>query len=136
MTIGKLAAAAGVATSTVRFYERRGLLRPDRRSAGNYREYDEKSLERLRLIRSAQAVGLSIRDVSELLKLTMSEGSPCKDIDSLLHRRLDDVRQRMKDLRRIERTLTRSIETCCRGKDPGLCETVNSLRGRKNAKCP
>src|SRR5438876_10899472 len=73
MTIGQLAGAAGVATSTVRFYERAGLLRADHRSAGNYREYDEQSLERLRFIRSAQAVGLSLKDVVELLKLTRGD---------------------------------------------------------------
>lgn len=54
-TIGSLARIAAVPTSTVRYYERRGLLKPQSRSAGNYRLYDEQTLRRLRFVRSAQA---------------------------------------------------------------------------------
>ena len=52
-TIGRLAAAAGVPASTVRYYEREGILTPDERTAGNYRQYGERALERLRFSRPA-----------------------------------------------------------------------------------
>ncbi len=137
MTIGKLAGSAGVPTSTVRFYERAGLLRPEQRTNGNYRDYSLKSLERLRFIKSAQTVGLSVKDIKQLLSLTRKDGPPCRDIEQLLDRRLQDVRQRMRDLRRIERTLANAMKTCCGPKSPGLCETVHKLRDKKNfSKCP
>src|SRR5438128_1125573 len=119
MTIGKLATAAGVPTSTIRFYERAGLLAPEQRTGGNYRDYSAESLERLRFIRSAQGVGLSMKDIAELLDLTNADASPCGDVRNLLQRRLEDVRRRMKDLRRVERTLGKALETCCQGRDPG-----------------
>ena len=58
-TIGQLARAAGLPTSTLRYYERAGLLEPTGRSEGNYRLYGEEALERLRFIRAAQATGLN-----------------------------------------------------------------------------
>jgi MerR family mercuric resistance operon transcriptional regulator len=124
MTIGTLAKSAGVPTTTVRFYERAGLLRPSHRSAGNYREYDSDSLERLRFIKSSQSVGLSVKDVKALLNVTDADDSPCDEVQGLLQRRLADIRQRMKDLKRIERTLAKALADCCTPNDPGLCAGV------------
>lgn len=60
-TIGQLAAQADVPTSTVRYYERRGLVRCEGRTRSNYRQYGEATLERLRFIRSAQAAAVHAR---------------------------------------------------------------------------
>ena len=56
-TIGELARAAGVPTSTVRYYEREGIVRPAGRSGSNYRLYSQQEIERLRFIRAAQGTG-------------------------------------------------------------------------------
>lgn len=65
-TIGRLAGVAGVPVSTVRYYERAGLLRPEARTGGNYRFYGPASLARLRFIRAAQATGFGLKDIQEL----------------------------------------------------------------------
>ena len=67
-TIGQLAKEGGVPTSTVRYYERIGLLHPNDRTGGNYRVYSDTALERLRFIRAAQATGRA----STGLTLTLS----------------------------------------------------------------
>jgi MerR family mercuric resistance operon transcriptional regulator len=133
-TIGRLARSAGVRISTVRFYERRGILRPEGRSAANYRRYSQASVEKLKLIRCGQGIGLSLNDVRELLRLIDSEKSPCKDVEQVLQRRLADVRQRMRDLRRIERALVKSLRVCCDRKDPSVCETI--VRLKRSGECP
>src|SRR5437764_1242249 len=94
MTIGELAKSADVPTSTVRFYERRGLLEPDARTRSNYRTYSPSTVERLKFIRSAQAAGFSLKDVREMLDLTYSDEPPCDEVAALIERRLDDVKQR------------------------------------------
>ena len=132
LSIGQLAQSAGVPTSTVRYYERSGLLRPDDRSRSNYRLYDGASLDRLRFIRSAQGVGLSLKEVAELLRLTGDE-SPCDEVMAALRRQLEDVRAKLRDLKRVERTLTAALNDCCRGDSPSLCHQVARL---KNRKCP
>ena len=131
LTIGQLAASAGVATSTVRYYERSGLLKPDERSAGgNYRQYGARSVEKLKFIRSAQAVGLSLKEVRELLNLTGDRnGLPCDEVMAALRRRLAEVREKLADLRRVENTLSAALKTCCQGNDPSLCHQVGRLQG-------
>src|SRR5215207_8196335 len=72
LTIGKLAAAAGVGVETIRFYQRRGLLQtPDR--AGSVRRYSAADLRRLRFIRHAQSAGFTLEQIRELLALDASD---------------------------------------------------------------
>ena len=72
LTIGKLAAGAGVGVETIRYYQRRGLLHePDR--ASGVRRYGEEDIRRLRFIRSAQAAGFTLEQIRELLELDASD---------------------------------------------------------------
>ena len=134
-TIGQLAKAVGVATSTIRFYERTGLFKPDARTEGNYRQYGEAALGRLRFIRSAQATGFSLDDIRELLSLTYSEEPPCEEVLMLTKKRLAEVRQRVKELRHVERVLSKSLEECCTGQSPDLCEELTRLQGPSTRSC-
>ena len=134
-TIGQLAKAANVPTSTLRFYERTKLLVPTARSDGNYRQYDSAALERLRFIRAAQGTGFSIEDIRELLSLTYSDEPPCDDVIGLMNNRLAEVRERLKKLRHVERVLSRSLKECCTGKSIDLCGEIDRLRGRKERSC-
>jgi DNA-binding transcriptional MerR regulator len=133
-TIGQLAKLAGVPTSTLRFYERKSLLRPENRSRGNYRTYSAKSAEKLKFIRAAQAGGFTLKDVRQMLALTDAQGAPCRDIVSLMQGRLDEVRARLRELRRIERTLARALKSCCRG-GPDWCEEIERLKDEPSAEC-
>ncbi len=127
-TIGALARSAGVPVSTVRFYERRGILRPDGRSQANYRRYSETSLQRLRLIRCAQRIGLSLRDARDVLRLIDTERAPCADVEEVMRRRLADVRARIKDLRRVERALLGSLTHCRRGTGGAECAAIIHIK--------
>ena len=126
-TIGQLAEAARVPTTTVRYYERNGLLRPSERSRSNYRLYDAQALERLRFIRAAQATGFSLDGVAELLKLT-DESHPCESVQELINSRLVEVREKIQDLRTVEKQLTRALTTCCKGEREGLCGVIGKLK--------
>ena len=132
MTIGELAKTTRVPTSTVRFYERRGLLMPDARTQSNYRTYSARAAERLKFIRAAQATGFSLKDIREMLALTYSDDPPCAEVASLIDRRLDDVRLRLRELERIERALTLAHDSCCKG-GPDWCKEIERLKGRKLA---
>lgn len=127
-TIGQLARRAGVPTSTVRYYERRGLLRPDGRTGGNYRHYRQPALDRLRFIRTAQATGFGLKDIEELLGLTGRADLPCDDVTSVTKKRLAEVRQRIRELRHVETILARSLRCCCKGDDLDLCREIGRLQ--------
>src|ERR1044071_5804846 len=115
LTIGQLAKAANVPTSTIRFYERRGLFKADGRTDSNYRTYTTRNAERLKFIRAAQATGFSLKDIREMLALTYSDDPPCQEVATLIQRRLQDVKQRLRELKRVERTLTTALKSCCKG---------------------
>ncbi len=102
LTIGQLAERAGVATSAIRFYEERGLVR-SRRTTGNQRRYEQAELRRIAFIRTAQRVGLTLDEIADSLA-TLPEGrTPNKADWTRLSRtwrpRLDDQIRRIELLR-------------------------------------
>ncbi len=127
LTIGELAQAAEVPTSTLRYYERIDLVRPSGRTDGNYRYYGEDALEQLRFIRSAQGIGFRLEDVQTLIDLRDGSTTPCREVQELIQERLADAATRMKDLRRIQRVLRSSLEVCRKAERSGRCEVLNSL---------
>lgn len=68
LTIGELAKRVGVAASTLRFYEKEGLIVPDGRSDSGYRLYHPEQEKRLRFIQRAQRLGFFLNDIKALLK--------------------------------------------------------------------
>jgi MerR family mercuric resistance operon transcriptional regulator len=130
-TIGRLARAGGVPVSTVRYYERAGLLHPHRRSASNYRLYSDEDLHRLRFIRAAQASGFTLDDVRELLR-----PAPCRDVQRRIERRLAEVATRARELRHLERVLRASLDLCRAHEATGRCEVVRSLSAAARAGRP
>ena len=107
VTIGELAQAADVPTSTVRYYERAGILRPSGRSASNYRLYSEADLHRLRFIRAAQATGFTLEDIVELL-----HPAPCRKVQELIEHRLQNIDVRIKELRHVRQVLKSAHDSC------------------------
>jgi MerR family mercuric resistance operon transcriptional regulator len=124
-TIGQLANAAGVPTSTVRYYERVGLLKPSGRSEGNYRLYGEEALERLRFIRAAQTTGFALDDVPVMLGHRHASAASCREVQVLIENRLLEIKRRMEDLRHVERVLRSALDTCRQTEEPGHCELIH-----------
>jgi DNA-binding transcriptional MerR regulator len=126
-TIGQLAHAAGVPTSTVRYYERIGLLSPQGRTAGNYRLYDEKALERLHFIRAAQATGFTIEDITALLQLQDATPDVCQDVQILIEARLGDLEKRLADLRHVQGVLKATLKRCQETQWQGRCHILETF---------
>lgn len=133
LTIGKLAEAAGVKVSTLRYYERRNLIRAAERTSGNYRVFGKDAVERVRFIRAAQASGFTLDDVAALLSFIDGESVTCGEVRVLIEERLAAVRDRLRELRRLERTLEAAREKCQRGDPDGACEVVVELWGERRA---
>jgi DNA-binding transcriptional MerR regulator len=126
-SIGELAEAVGVPTSTLRYYERQGILKPTGRTGANYRVYDESSLERLRFIRAAQASGFTLDDIQMLLSLRDGETAPCAEVQDLVEARLDGVEERLRDLRGVRAVLRDSLRLCKEREASGECHVLETL---------
>ncbi len=98
MRIGEVAAAAGLPTQTIRFYERKGLLPPPQRGPNGYRSYDPITLTRLRFIRSGQGAGLTLLEIATILDLRAEGATPCTHVRELLTTKLHDVQTRQREL--------------------------------------
>ena len=121
MTIGDLATETGVKPRTMRFYEKKKLLPPPQRSESGYRLYRQEDIKRLHLIRSARLLGISIRDVGELLATAQHDscGSFQGQVARLIVGKLEQVEANIKemetlrdDLRTAMRNLTDEAEGC------------------------
>ncbi len=95
LTIGRLAERSGLPISTLRYYERLGLLRPQRRSEGGFRLYGEEAVYRLRFIKSAQALGITLRDVRRILAVRDEGLAPCRHVLELLWRQVQRLEEQM-----------------------------------------
>jgi DNA-binding transcriptional MerR regulator len=105
LLIGDVAQRAGVTTPTIRYYERLGLLPAASRSAAGYRRYTDATVEQLRFIRKAQALGFSLDEIAGILELTRSGATPCSRVLSLGHQHLEAVAARIRQLQQFHALL-------------------------------
>ena len=124
--IGELSRRTGCNVETIRYYERIGLL-PRARRAGRYRNYDPTDAGRLAFIRRARELGFTLDEVRTLLALAAADPDSCHEARDLAMGHLADVRARIADLRRMERTLADHIRACDAG-DNVACPLIESLR--------
>lgn len=120
MRIGQLAARTGVRVRTIRFYEQAGLLPSPERTPGGQREYDEDAVTRLRFARSAQALGLSLAQIAEILRIRDCEGPPCEHVTELLHRHIEAVEAKIRQLAALRDDLRTRVPPGARP-DPDRC---------------
>jgi MerR family mercuric resistance operon transcriptional regulator len=126
ITRGELAKRAGCHLETVRYYEKIGLLLPPTRSEGGYRLYNFDDQRRLRFILRGRELGFSIDELRSLLSLVDSKAYTCGEIHDLTIDHLGSVRQKIADLKRLERTLSRISNECSGGAVPE-CPVIDAL---------
>lgn len=119
MLIGEVARRSGVPPKTLRYYEDRGLLRPARTRSG-YREFDDRVFDRLAFIRSAQALGLSLAEIGDIVTLRDNGEPPCAHVADLLADRAASIARTIGELRTLHAELTALIERA-ETFDPGEC---------------
>jgi DNA-binding transcriptional MerR regulator len=120
MRIGEVASTTGVTTKTLRFYEAEGLLHGPERTASGYRDYPPEAVDRVAFIRHAQAAGLTLRQIREILAVRDDGQAPCRHVADLVDRRLAEVEQRLRELR-ATRTQLRQLAQRLEALDPADC---------------
>lgn len=120
MRIGRLAAATGVTAKTVRYYESERLLHEPNRTPSGYRDYPADVVDRVAFIRHAQAAGLTLRQIREILEVRDGGHAPCHHVADLVVHRLDEVEGRLRELQHTRaqlRQLKQRLDTL----DPADC---------------
>lgn len=110
LRIGELARRAGVNPRTIRFYEAIGLVPKPVRLPNGYRVYGERDLERLRFIRRAQALGLTLEAIRDILALHDTGSRPCCRVRELAEQRLAEIEHQIGELQRLRSELAALVE--------------------------
>ncbi len=110
MRIGELAKTARVTPDTIRYYEREGLLPSPQRTESGYRDYGPGVMDDLLFIKKAQALGLKLSDVREVLEISSGGKPPCEHVRATVSARLVEVGERLRELRALRATLRETLE--------------------------
>jgi len=126
MKIGEAAGRSGVPAKTIRFWEDQHLLPAPARTPAGYRDYDPAILERLAFIRHAQAAGLTLEHIRQVLDIREGGQPPCVHVTGLIARRLAEVEARLAELARTRDQLA-ALAARAGAQDPADCRGYCSI---------
>ena len=107
MRIGELAERAGISAKAIRYYEQIGVLAPPARTSSGYRDYGHAALGRLEFVRAAQAVGLTLGEIRQVIAFRDDGQEPCEHVAGLLQRRAAELEARIAELQQLRGELDR-----------------------------
>jgi DNA-binding transcriptional MerR regulator len=138
MRSSELAKECGVSTDTLRHYERVGVLAKPHRTQSGYRQYPPEAVKRVRLVRRALEIGFTLEELAAVLRVRDSGGAPCHEVRALAAVKLDQVSQRIEDLRDLRDHMRRvladwdqRLASVPSGARAGLLEALINLPSRK-----
>jgi DNA-binding transcriptional MerR regulator len=131
LSIGELAARAGVTAEAVRYYEREGVVPPATRGGpGRYRKYGEADVERLCFVKRARDLGFSLDEVRGLLALADGSPSrPCTEVNRIARAHLAQVDAKLAQLAALRAELDRVIGECNGVVPVADCRILAALSG-------
>ncbi len=138
LSIGVLAERSGTNTPTIRYYEGIGLMRRPVRNTSGHRTYDAADVARLTFIRRCREFGFAIKQVKTLISLLDDANRSCFEARDLAQAHLADVREKLSELKALEKTLSAFVDDCnrlCAGGPGPDCEVLQDLtRPARNKK--
>lgn len=122
MTIGVLAKEAGVGVETIRFYQRKGLLKTPQRTSG-FRKYTQADLRRIKFIKRVQGLGFTLNDAQSLLDINACSPETQPLLEQVCIEKIDEIEKKIADLNRILGELRQFHQSCG-------CESSNNTECR------
>lgn len=116
ITIGKLAEMSGVGVETIRFYQRKKLLR-EPKATGHFRTYTEEDSQRIIFIKRVQDLGFTLNEVKELLELNSKPRMTCGTVKTKTEDKIREIENKIKDLNRIRTSLIQLANACDASQD-------------------
>jgi DNA-binding transcriptional MerR regulator len=112
MQIGRVSEKTGLSIDAIRFYEKQRLLNRPLRTEGGFRLFGRDDVERIQFIRRAQRLGFSLPEIRELLVLRGDHSKACIHVHELLQGKIGTVREKIRELRALDKQLGRSLKQC------------------------
>ena len=139
LKIGEIAKITGTAVSALRYYEEIGLVQPTSKSSAQYRYYKKDDIQLIVFIKKAQNIGFTLDEIKLILSERSSGKSPCPKVRDLAQRKIIELREKIKDLKLIERDLKRYVLKCCHEEDSkadeaNVCKMIDKVKIQNKAK--
>ncbi len=114
MLIGDLVKKTGFSRDTIRFYEKQGLIQVGRRERrnNNYKEYSEKTLEKLLTIKRVKSFGFTLNEISEFLDLIANNMASCNNVSEKITQKIDAINQKMLELEQLKTAMINGVRKC------------------------
>jgi MerR family copper efflux transcriptional regulator len=128
MNIGQAAAASGVPSKTIRYYESIGLVAPAARTDSGYRVYSDSDVQTLRFVARARGLGFSVADCANLLALWQDRSRASADVKALAKHKVETIEAKIAELKGMKDTLEHLMARC-HGDDRPECPILRDLAG-------
>ena len=131
MLIGEIVAKTGLTKDTIRFYEKKGLIKVKRSDSewNNYKNYDPKSLRQLLMIKKAKGFGFTLDEIAELFDLLEMDKASCDILSIKIKDKLDSIDQKIKALKEMKKMILNKISTaqniCVTAVEDGNCKSLS-----------
>ena len=125
-SIGALSERSGVNVETIRYYEKIGVMPTPARTGAGYRIYNLGHLRRLHFVRRGRELGFSLDELRGLLHLVDGHSFTCAQVQALTVEHLKDIRQKIVDLKRLERVMSEMAKQC-KGDQLPECPIIDAL---------
>jgi DNA-binding transcriptional MerR regulator len=129
---GEVARAAGVNIQTLRYYERRRLVRPPHRELNGYRRYDAESVRVVRFIKHAQRLGFTLREVQALLRLRDTRRIPCGQVRARAEGKIVEIAAKERQLAAMRQALETLVSSCRREASRRECPILDALAAEEH----
>jgi len=131
--IGELANRSGLSAHTLRFYEKQGLIKANRRSESNYRIYSDEDLNTARFIKRSRDMGFSLDEVNVFLSIRADRPAHiCADAKEITELKISEVEQKISELQQMLSALHKLSDACCGGRESAeLCSIMDALEVNK-----
>jgi len=133
MLIGELTKKTGLSRDTIRFYEKKGLLKVERTSSefNNYKEYTPKHLQRLLLIKKAKRFGFTLNEIADLLEKIDENGANCSMLRKVIDDKIEDINRQIQELQDFKASILSEVQVaqtnCTASNEIDNCEQVNKI---------
>lgn len=127
MKIGDLSTKSGCSIQTIRYYEKQHLFEACNRTEGNYRVYDTASLSTLRFIKQCRSLGLTIKEIKQLLDTKKNPDKSCTSVNNLMHQHMVEVTNRIAELKELKLTLSDMALACSDNRKVKECGVLQLL---------
>ncbi|MDD1781467.1 Cu(I)-responsive transcriptional regulator [Enterovibrio sp. ZSDZ35] len=126
MKINEVARLTGLTTKTIRFYEQKGVISEPNRSDNGYRDYSDRHISELQMIKRSRLVGFSLDECQELLDMSRDPNRRSADVKQKALEKIAEIDEKIKELQAMKTSL-KTLASSCPGNDSACCPIIEAL---------